>query len=279
MRKYIFGMMAAFAAVLMTSCSADEGTEPGGDTKAYVQTNTYNVAPPLDADADFLVRVSTNSAVKGAYILLEKHDDYSKHIAEMGKDAYNDYVVKNGGVVKGVAGRSEVDTTFYGLKGEYMATVVAVGNNGQAQAADSVSFTGIAWNKVCDGTFTFGPEAQQLFGLTSVVTELDQDADDTAQYRIKNVFGTGYNIKFRRYSLTYKDEEDGEYKVCLVPGQATPFSSKQYGRVFFADAYTYQVANPEGGYFPNHKVKLNLVYYAGKTQFTDPDMVVFTPAN
>ena len=272
-------MMAAFAAVLMTSCSADEGTEPGGDTKAYVQTNTYNVAPPLDADADFLVRVSTNSAVKGAYILLEKHDDYSKHIAEMGKDAYNDYVVKNGGVVKGVAGRSEVDTTFYGLKGEYMATVVAVGNNGLAQAADSVSFTGIAWNKVCDGTFTFGPEAQQLFGLTSVVTELDQDADDTAQYRIKNVFGTGYNIKFRRYSLTYKDEEDGEYKVCLVPGQATPFSSKQYGRVFFADAYTYQVANPEGGYFPNNKVKLNLVYYAGKTQFTDPDMVVFTPAN
>ena len=60
MRKYIFGMMAAFAAVLMTSCSADEGTEPGGDTKAYVQTNTYSAAPPLDADADFLVRVSTN---------------------------------------------------------------------------------------------------------------------------------------------------------------------------------------------------------------------------
>ena len=34
MRKYIFGMMAAFAAVLMTPCAAAEGTEPGGDPKA-----------------------------------------------------------------------------------------------------------------------------------------------------------------------------------------------------------------------------------------------------
>ena len=271
--------MAAFAAVLMTSCSADEGTEPGGDTKAYVQTNTYAVAAPLDADADFLVRVSTNSAVKGAYILLEKHDDYSKHIAEMGKDAYNDYVVKNGGVVKGVAGRSEVDTTFYGLKGEYMATVVAVGNNGQAQAADSVSFTGIAWNKVCDGTLTFGPTAQQLFNKTSVDVELDQNADNAAQYRLKGVFGAGYNIKFRRYSLTYEDEEDGEYNVCLVPGQATPYTYGNYGTVYFADGYTYQVADPEGGYFPSNKVKLNLVYYVSAGQLTNPDMVVFTPAN
>ena len=82
--------MAVAAAMFMTSCSADEGTEPGGDSKAYVMTNTYSVAPPLDADADFKVRVSTNSATESAYILLEKHADYSKHIAEMGKDADND---------------------------------------------------------------------------------------------------------------------------------------------------------------------------------------------
>lgn len=48
--------MAVAAAMFMTSCSADEGTEPGNDSKAYVMTNTYSVAPPLDADADFKVR-------------------------------------------------------------------------------------------------------------------------------------------------------------------------------------------------------------------------------
>ena len=129
--------MAVAAAMFMTSCSADEGTEPGNDSKAYVMTNTYSVAPPLDADADFKVRVSTNSATESAYILLEKHADYSKHIAELGQEGYNDFVVKNGGLVKGVKGQSEVDTLFYGLKGEYMATVVAVNAKGQAQSLSS----------------------------------------------------------------------------------------------------------------------------------------------
>ena len=77
MKKYIFGLMAVAAAMFMASCSADEGTEPGGDSKAYVMTNTYSVAPPLDADADFKVRVSTNSATESAYILLEKHAEYT----------------------------------------------------------------------------------------------------------------------------------------------------------------------------------------------------------
>lgn len=38
--------MAVAAAMFMASCSADEGTEPGGDSKAYVMTNTYSVALP-----------------------------------------------------------------------------------------------------------------------------------------------------------------------------------------------------------------------------------------
>ena len=263
MKKYIFGMMAAFAAVLMTSCSADEGTEPGGDSKAYVQTNTYSVAPPLDADADFLVRMSTNNATKGAYILLEKHEDYSKHVAELGQDGYSDYVVKNGGEVKGVAGRSEVDTTFYGLKGEYMATVVAVGSNGQAQATDSVSFTGITWNKVCDGKYYFNEDIAQFLGKKSADCELDVDANNPQSYRIKNVYGQGYNLKFRKYRSGSTDEDGNAFNYIDVPKFSTGLTYGKYGTLYMTDAYTFTGSADymDNGIYADNSLFICTVYY------------------
>lgn len=231
--------MAVAAAMFMASCSADEGTEPGGDSKAYVMTNTYSVAPPLDADADFKVRVSTNSATESAYILLEKHADYSKHIAEMGKDAYNDYVVKNGGVVKGVKGQSEVDTLFYGLNGKYMATVVAVNAKGQVQAADSVSFNGITWNKVCDGKYYFCEDIAKVVGKESADCELDVDANNPSSYRIKNVYGQGYNVKFKKAKLQGTDEEGKTFNYILVPKFSTGLTFKSYGTLYMTDAYSF----------------------------------------
>ena len=261
MKKYIIGMMAAAAAVLMTSCSADEGTVPGGDSKAYVITNTYSVAPPLDADADFMVRVSTNSATQSAYILLEKHADFSKHVAEMGKDAYNDYVVKNGGVVKGVAGRSEVDTLFYGLKGEYMATVVAVNANGQVQSADSVSFTGITWNKVCDGKYKFCSVIAGIMGKESVDCELDVDANNPSSYRIKNVYGQGYNLKFKKAKSGSTDKQGNAFNYIFVPKFSTGLTYKTYGTVYMADAYTnYSADYPDNGIYADNSLFICTVY-------------------
>ena len=273
MRKYIFGMMAAFAAVLMTSCSADEGTEPGGDTKAYVQTNTYSAAPPLDADADFMVRVSTNSATQSAYILLEKHADFSKHVAEMGKDAYNDYVVKNGGVVKGVAGQSEVDTLFYGLKGEYMATVVAVNANGQVQSADSVSFNGITWNKVCDGKYKFCSVIADIMGKESVDCELDVDANNPSSYRIKNVYGLGYNVKFRKAKLVGTDEEGKAFNYIVVSKFSTGLTYKTLGTLYMSDAYSFTGSKD---YLDNG---IYAVYSISKGAISQPDYDEFVPNN
>lgn len=238
MKKYIFGLMAVAAAMFMTSCSADEGTEPGNDSKAYVMTNTYSVAPPLDADADFKVRVSTNSATESAYILLEKHADYSKHIAELGQEGYNDFVVKNGGLVKGVKGQSEVDTLFYGLKGDYMATVVAVNAKGQAQAADSVSFTGITWNKVCDGKYYFCEKIAEIMGKESADCELDVDANNPSSYRIKNVYGQGYNVKFKKAKSGSTDEQGNAFNYILVPKFSTGLTYKTLGTVYMTDAYS-----------------------------------------
>lgn len=273
--------MAVAAAMFMASCSADEGTEPGGDSKAYVMTNTYSVTPPLDADADFKVRVSTNSATESAYILLEKHADYSKHIAEMGKDAYNDYVVKNGGVVKGVKGQSEVDTLFYGLKGKYMATVVAVNAKGQVQAADSVSFTGITWNKVCDGKYYFSEKIAEIMGKESADCELDVDANNPSSYRIKNVYGKGYNVKFKKATLQGTDEEGKTFNYILVPKFSTGLTYKTLGTLYMTDAYslTSNQGLLDNGIYANNSIFIYAVYSVSAGNVSVQKYDEFVPNN
>ena len=281
MKKYIFGLMAVAAAMFMTSCSADEGTEPGNDSKAYVVTNTYSVAPPLDADADFKVRVSTNSATESAYILLEKHADYSKHIAELGQEGYNDFVVKNGGLVKGVKGQSEVDTLFYGLKGEYMATVVAVNAKGQAQAADSVSFTGITWNKVCDGKYKFCAAIADIMGKESVDCELDVDANNPSSYRIKDVYGHGYNLKFRKAKLTSTDEEGNAFNYIIVPKFSTGLTYKTLGTLYMSDAYSFTGSEDylDNGIYADNSLFIYAVYSVSKGAISQPEYDEFVPNN
>lgn len=281
MKKYIFGLMAVAAAMFMTSCSADEGTEPGNDSKAYVMTNTYSVAPPLDADADFKVRVSTNSATESAYILLEKHADYSKHIAELGQEGYNDFVVKNGGVVKGVKGQSEVDTLFYGLKGKYMATVVAVNAKGQVQAADSVSFTGITWNKVCDGKYYFSEKIAEIMGKESVDCELDVDANNPSSYRIKNVYGKGYNVKFKKATLQGTDEEGKTFNYILVPKFSTGLTYKTLGTLYMTDAYslTSNQGLLDNGIYANNSIFIYAVYSVSAGNVSVQKYDEFVPNN
>lgn len=273
--------MAVAAAMFMTSCSADEGTEPGNDSKAYVMTNTYSVAPPLDADADFKVRVSTNSATESAYILLEKHADYSKHIAELGQEGYNDFVVKNGGLVKGVKGQSEVDTLFYGLKGEYMATVVAVNAKGQAQAADSVSFNGIIWNKVCDGKYKFCAKIAGIMGKESVDCELDVDANNPSSYRIKNVYGQGYNLKFKKAKNGSTDKEGNAFNYIVVPKFSTGLTYKTLGTVYMTDAYTLTgsadyLAN---GIYADNSLFISTVYFVSAGNISVLENETFVPNN
>lgn len=273
--------MAVAAAMFMTSCSADEGTEPGNDSKAYVVTNTYSVAPPLDADADFKVRVSTNSATESAYILLEKHADYSKHIAELGQEGYNDFVVKNGGLVKGVKGQSEVDTLFYGLKGEYMATVVAVNAKGQAQAADSVSFNGIIWNKVCDGKYKFCAKIAGIMGKESVDCELDVDANNPSSYRIKNVYGQGYNLKFKKAKSGSTDKEGNAFNYIVVPKFSTGLTYKTLGTVYMTDAYTLTgsadyLAN---GIYADNSLFISTVYSVSAGNISVLENETFVPNN
>lgn len=273
--------MAVAAAMFMTSCSADEGTEPGNDSKAYVVTNTYSVAPPLDADADFKVRVSTNSATESAYILLEKHADYSKHIAELGQEGYNDFVVKNGGLVKGVKGQSEVDTLFYGLKGEYMATVVAVNAKGQAQAADSVSFTGITWNKVCGGKYKFCSVIADIMGKESVDCELDVDANNPSSYRIKDVYGKGYNVKFRKAKIGSTDEQGNAFNYIVVPKFSTGLTYKTLGTLYMSDAYSFTGSEDylDNGIYADNSLFIYAVYSVSKGAISQPEYDEFVPNN
>lgn len=63
MKKYIYGLFMALVSVAMfTACSADEGTEPGNDSKVNVVLYQYTATTPNDPDVDTQLRIATNSA-------------------------------------------------------------------------------------------------------------------------------------------------------------------------------------------------------------------------
>lgn len=119
-----------------------------------------------------------------------------------------------------------------------MATVVAVNAKGQVQAADSVSFTGITWNKVCDGKYYFCEKIAEIMGKESADCELDVDANNPSSYRIKNVYGKGYNVKFKKATLQGTDEEGKTFNYILVPKFSTGLTYKTLGTLYMTDAYS-----------------------------------------
>ena len=239
MKKYIYGLFFALVSVAMfTACSADEGTDPGNDSKAMVTLYQYTVSKPYDADADTEVRIVTNSATTEAYSLVEAKSAYDSHITELGTDGYNEYVVKNGEKVDNVSGFSTVDKYFTGLSGDVVITVVAVGNG--TKSSKSVSFKALAWETVATGTYYFGASSiQNVFGAASTETTLQKCSNEDGLYRFVDLYGQGYNLKFTLTGATGSDEY-GSYSICHVAAQSTGLQYGTYGDLGVRDVATWQ---------------------------------------
>ena len=144
--------MALLVAVALTACSEEQGTEPGSDANPAVTIFQYAPGDGYNADNDIKLRICANNQTAEAYYLTELTADKEENLSTMGEAGYMNYVVENGTKVTGIEGESDADVILTGLIGDYTITVVAV--NGSRKTASEVTFYGVQWDSLGQGTLT-----------------------------------------------------------------------------------------------------------------------------
>lgn len=239
MKNYIYSLfMVLLATVGMTSCSEDEGTNPGGDSKPNVVVYQFTPEAPYNADNDVLLRIAANNKVEEAYYLAEATADKDTHIASMGEDGYMDYVIKNGTKVDGLSGASDSDVTVTGMIGAYTITVVAV--NGNAKMAAETTFTGLKWESI---------------GIGMLSSSLFEDAWECEFYKSSPV------LKYRAIA-PYDDGYDLVFDVAsnnsvTVAQQAVYGSFQGYGTLYTSG----------NGALANNQITVNLTFIVSAGSF------------
>ena len=268
MKKYIYSLLAVlFVSAALTSCTEEEGTEPGNDSVPSVIIYQYAASRPNNPDNDIMVRFAANSKTTEAYYLVEKTTEKEAHVSSMGEEGYKDYVVSNGVKIDGISGASNADVTITDLYGAYTITAVAV--SGNVKSASETSFTGLEWNDVVSGTYYFGASANLInaLGLTSTHCLLQVCTTDAGLYRFKDVFGTGYSLKINL--IDYKGSDgSGEYQFFRIPVAETPFTYGNYGAVGVRDVGYWQGSDAwvtdygyESGMYANYSCFLCIQYF------------------
>lgn len=269
MKRYINSLFAVVLATvaLTTSCTEEEGTEPGNDSQPSVIVYQYAASRPNNPDNDIVLRFATNNKTSEAYYLVEKTEEKEAHVASMGTEGYMDYIVSNGQKIEGASGESNVDVTITDLYGAYTITAVAV--NGSKKTSSESTFTGLAWEDVATGTYRFGASSSLInaLGLTTAPTTLQVCTTDNTLYRFEDVFGKGYSLKIRLIDQTGKDD-DGEYRYFRIPVAETSFTYGNYGAVSVRDVGYWQGSDAwvtdngyESGMYADHSCFLCIQYF------------------
>lgn len=231
MKKYIYNLFAVLlATAAMTSCTAEEGTEPGNDAQPNVVMYQYTVKKPYNEDNDVTLRLAFNNQVESAYYLAEKATEKEARLASLGEEGYMDYVVSNGVKVASVA--EDANITITDLFGKYAITAVAV--SGSQKASASAEFTGLEWADVVSGTYHFAVRTDVTVIESSACTMQVCTTDNTL-YRLKDVFGAGTAMKFQLLPDYVGKDADGTYTYFRIPAVETPFTYGSHGNVSVRD--------------------------------------------
>ena len=267
MKKYIYAI-AVLPLLSLWSCSADEGTEPGHDSKPAVTVYTYTPSDPnLNPDNDVAVRFATNSATSDVYYLYQPTTEVKAAIKNNGESAFIDNVIANGEKIS-VNGASNVDINLTGLRGENTICAVAVGNNNKRLA--TATFTGLDWEQVKLGVFHIN---QAFIGVKETECALEICKTDDSLYRLKDVFGEGYSMKMQLIDVQGKDE-DGVYTLFRIPASNTPwqvrFQSGEDSTLFAEDigywqgnaAFVTGVTGYENGFYEDGSAFFRIAWMA-----------------
>lgn len=202
MKKYIYSLfMVLLATATMTSCTEDEGTEPGNDSNPSVIIYQYKPDKPYNADNDVLLRFAINNKTSEVYYLAESTAEKDAHISSLGENAYKDYVIENGVKLGDFSDEPNVDVILTGLVGEYVITAVAV--NGGVKTVSETTFVGLRWNSIGVGYYT-----SAMFGVTDMPVEVYK-GDPKEWYKLPSIFEDGKDlvIKVNGANLTVEKQD------------------------------------------------------------------------
>lgn len=238
MKRYLYVLAGLALAATLASCEKDKyGTDAGNDSATNVVLKTFSAELPNDPDCDVVVRFAANNATTDVYYLAELKSQ--KEERNLSDEAYADYVVSNGTkltVEKNPFDGSYVaDAVLKNLYYENIITAVAVGKGRKSMS--STTFTGLKWNTICKGTYTFTVLGSLLSPKTDV--ELQQQENDNTQYRFKDVYGAGHSLNFFVLDQTATDDQ-GTYTYARIPAQSTGLSHSKYGAISVRDVGYWQ---------------------------------------
>ena len=236
MKRYLYVLAGLALVATLTSCEKDKyGTDAGNDSAPNVVLKAFEAELPNDPDCDALVRFAANNATTDVYYLAELKSQ--KEERNLSDEAYVDYVVSNGTKLtvekKPFDGSYVADAVIKNLYYENIITAVAVGKG--KKTLSSVSFTGLKWNTLCTGTYTFvNSFSKGLVGATKGDVVLQQQDADKTQYRLKNLFGQGQHLNFFTIDKTATDEQ-GKYQFVRIKAQGTGLTHRNYGAISIRD--------------------------------------------
>ena len=118
-------------------------------------------------------------------------------------------------------------------------------------------------------------------GKESADCELDVDANNPSSYRIKNVYGQGYNVKFKKAKSGSTDEQGNAFNYILVPKFSTGLTYKTLGTVYMTDAYTLTGSEDylDNGIYTDNSLFICTVYSVSKGNFSVLKYDKFVPNN
>lgn len=264
MKKNIFALfLAVIAMMTVSSCKDERGTEPGNDSQPVATLYQYAATLPNNADNDVRIRVATNSLAQEVYYIAEKTETYNSNIASMGEDGYKNYVTEKGTKIADLAGNSDKDIMVTDLFGSYTIAVVAI--NGGTKTLSTTEFVGLIWSDIAKGNYQF---SEKIYAAIPDFKEpkpavLQKCDNKEGLYRIKDLYGKGYDRKF--YATGDEDEdEDGKFMLVYAPSASTPYSYGNYGAISTRDVYTWQGNNADylnGVMYEDGYVALWMQYY------------------
>ncbi len=274
--KKIFYLAFAALAMAFAACSEADNGSSSGDTLPVVTIYEYDTPSGYNPDATAYVRVVPNAVTSEVWCLVELKADKDAFVEASGQEAYTQRVLAQG---ERVGTDQDVELIRENLEGTYAFTFAAVAADGAARCYEYV-FYGIAWETVCTGTYEYGILGG--LGLSPREVEL-QKAIGQNIYRLENVFGSGYHLKF----TAEEEHGTGDYfdcRIVRVPVTQTGYTYGSYGYIFCRDVGVWQgndAFNSFGNYpsfiTDDNEVYLMLQYYCSGGSLGYNNYDVFTP--
>jgi len=232
MKKNIFSfLLAGLAVVLATSCTVEEGTEPGNDSKPVATVYQYeNTANP---DNNIDVRVATNNKVSEIYYLAIPEAQFDSDMTSKGEETVKNEIVQKGTKVA-LKDAASHDFTVTDLFGKYVIAIVAT--DGNTKTLTTTNFTGLDWETVATGTYKFAnTDVAYVMETATKEATLQVCTTDETLFRFKDLYGEDKSLKFFYLKDYESADKYGHYYYARVKTQATGLEYGTYGPISVRD--------------------------------------------